>query len=359
MPRHLRDQAGQRAEEKHTSVRWPMGPLTRGSEPPVVSSSHQLRAGAKKTIFALITIFLGLALVVYPYISNYFSEVEQNKVSSTQQEVVSNASRTDLSAQWDAAEQFNERIRAGLTHVSDPFDTGSESPSDEEYNNTLNLAGDGVMGQIIIPSIGVNLPIYHGVGEDSLSSGVGHMPDTSLPIGGSSTHSVLAGHTGLPSSRIFDRLDELEVGDWFIIRVLGEDHAYRVTSTEVVLPDQTDSLTVQDGKDLVTLVTCTPYGINTHRLLVHAERCDVPQEWLDMQETGQDSSTSTATSDSSMVWLTVLGVGCGLLVVLFALLVARRRRRSQQSSINPDDSASAKGGDMKHHRLRSRGKSHE
>ena len=159
-----------------------------------------------------------------------------------------------------------------------------------------------------------------------MNHGVGHMPSTSLPIGGDSTHCVFAGHTGLPSARIFDRLTELKVGDWFVIRILGEDHAYRVTSTEVVLPDQTDDLAIQDGKDLVTLVTCTPYGINTQRLLVHAERCDVPQEWLDMQGNSGTSTSVSTTEDLSTVQLTLVGIGLGALVALIVLLVLRRRR---------------------------------
>lgn len=269
---------------------------------------------------------VGIALIAYPYVSDYLDVVEQRKVQTRQQDVVASTSSGDLSTEREQAEDFDERIRTSCVHVTDPFDPDSGSPSDEEYESVLNLVGDGVMGQLVIPCIGVNLPIYHGVDGDGMNHGVGHMPSTSLPIGGDSTHCVLAGHTGLPSARIFDRLTELKVGDWFVIRILGEDHAYRVTSTEVVLPDQTDDLAIQDGKDLVTLVTCTPYGINTQRLLVHAERCDVPQEWLDMQGNSGTSTSVSTTEDLSTVQLTLVGIGLGALVALIVLLVLRRRR---------------------------------
>ena len=225
-------------------------------------------------------------------------------------------------------------VLEGRVVVSDPFDPNNSTPSDEEYASVLNLAGDGVMGQLVIPSIGVNLPIYHGVSDDQLLRGVGHLPTTSLPIGGPSTHCVLAGHTGLPSAKILGDIDQLKEGDWFIIRVLGEDHAYRVTSTEVVLPTETQSLVTQDGKDLVTLVTCTPYGVNTHRLLVHAERCDVPQEWLDMQDTADDVPLLSPADESApliVFSLIGLGVGIGLLVLRWAVV----RRRDRDSSYTP------------------------
>lgn len=281
---------------------------------------------ARGTILALLAVLAGIALIAYPYVSDYLNVAEQRKVQTRQQDAVASTSSGDLSAEREQAEDFDERIRTSRVHVTDPFDPDSGSPSDEEYESVLNLAGDGVMGQLDIPSIGVSLPIYHGVDGDGMNHGVGHMPSTSLPIGGDSTHCVLAGHTGLPSARIFDRLVELKVGDWFVIRVLGEDHAYRVTSTEVVFPDQTDDLAIQDGKDLVTLVTCTPYGVNTQRLLVHAERCDVPQEWLDMQGSGGTSSSASVTEDLSTVWLTLVGIGIGVLIALVVCLVLRRYR---------------------------------
>ena len=144
------------------------------------------------------------------------------------------------------------------------------------YEDLLDLNGDGMMGYIVIPKMNVELPIYHTVEERVLQSGVGHMESSSLPVGGPSTHAALSGHRGLPSAKLFTDLDQMEVGDQFYIKVLGETLAYEVHEVETVLPTETESLAIQAGEDLVTLITCTPYGINSHRLLVHAHR--IPYE---------------------------------------------------------------------------------
>ena len=179
----------------------------------------------------------------------------------------------------------------------------------------------------------VHLDVMDGHFVPNISFGVDFLravkESTSLPVGGASTHAVLAGHNGLPSVKIFDRLDELEPGDYFVIQVLGEDHAYRIYDIETVLPEETQSLVIQQGRDLCTLVTCTPYGVNTHRLLVHAERCDVPDEWLnkDAAQTFPDGYAPVA--DRS--WLTAVGIGLLVAVVLIAAatlaLRAVKRRR--------------------------------
>lgn len=293
-----------------------------------VGAQHQAskRRSRLTVLLALAFVLAGVALIAYPYVSDYLNKVEQAKVASTQQNVVLSTPKEDLSAYLAAAQDYNERLLEGRVRVTDPFDPNQRTTSDDEYMGLLNLAGDEVMGQIVIPKIGVDLPIYHGVTGDGMDHGVGHMPETSLPVGGASTHAVLAGHTGLPSARIFDDLDQLDVGDWFIIQVLGEDHAYRVTSIEIVLPEETQSLAIQDGQDLVTLVTCTPYGVNTHRLLVHAERCDVPQEWLDRDKTSLPAPVQVA-RDNPMLALTLIGVAVGLGVVVGLVLAGRHRRK--------------------------------
>ena len=259
---------------------------------------------------AIALIVAGLAAILYPYASDYLNRLEQSKVAQAQRQTVAQTPPANLAAVWERARTFNDRLLAGRVVVTDPFDPNNQQPSDQEYQAVLNLAGDGVMGELVIPKIDVDLPIYHGVTGEGMLHGVGHMPSTSLPVGGPSTHVVLAGHTGLPSARIFEDLDRLQPGDWFVIRVLGEDHAYRVTGTEVVLPDQTESLAVQEGKDLVTLVTCTPYGINTHRLLVHAERCEIPDEWLD-EHGDHNVPLVTGGARVPLVVLTLIGLGVG------------------------------------------------
>lgn len=229
---------------------------------------------------ALIVAFfvIGVCLLAYPWASNWLEEQNRASVMSDYKEVVAQTPKQDLDAEWEKARTYEERLRSGATRVIDPFDPNAVQATDEEYESCLNLNGDGVMGEIAIPSINAYLPIYHGTSEEGLQKGVGHLQGTSLPIGGASTHCVLAGHTGLPTTRIFDLLDQVKMGDVFTLSVLGETLAYKVCDIQVVLPDESDSLAVQEGRDLVTLVTCTPYGKNTHRLLVTGERCELPDE---------------------------------------------------------------------------------
>ena len=231
-----------------------------------------------RAIAIAVFIIVGVCLLAYPSVSNWLAEQSRASVMGNYQEVVEQTPKQDLEAEMAKARNYNENLRKGVTKVTDPFDPNAAQVTDEDYEACLNLAGDGVMGEISIPSISATLPIYHGTSDEGLQRGVGHLQGTSLPIGGESTHCVLAGHTGLPTARIFDSLDQVQEGDVFIITVLGEKFAYRVCDIQVVLPDESDLLSVQEGRDLVTLVTCTPYGKNTHRLLVTGERCEVPSE---------------------------------------------------------------------------------
>lgn len=278
---------------------------------------------------AILLVLSGLCLLLYPVASDYLNKVEQAKVSNNLRQVVQEATPADLTAWRQQAIDYNNRLYSGAAYVVDPFDPDAPKTSDEEYLACLNLAGDGAMGTITIPSIGVDLPIYHGVTGEGMDHGVGHEPHSSLPVGGPSTHAVLAGHTGLPSAVIFDKLDKLHVGDYFVLQVLDEDLAYRVTSTEVVLPDDTSSLAIQKDKDLVTLVTCTPYGVNSHRLLIHAERCDVPKEWLERKDrdTGLLSTYNTL-RDKIGVPPALIGVLLAI-AVLAAVYAMNRRRKNR------------------------------
>ncbi len=287
-----------------------------------------MRAKRVSIVVAVLAFLLGAGLICYPYLSDFVHKQTQAKVTQDQATVVSQTSEEGLSAERAAALDYNERLLNSRSVITDPFDASSARVSSEEYESLMNLAGEGVMGTIVIPSINVSMPVYHGTSNDILSEGVGHLEETSLPYGGASSHCVLAGHNGLPSVKVFDRIGELQEGDYFILQVLGEDHAYRVTSTETVLPEETDSLVIEEGRDLVTLVTCVPYGINTHRLLVHAERCDVPDEWAERAAQGSAVSAGTpSVTDTPLLPFTILGlaVALGLLV---AWRVAWRRARA-------------------------------
>lgn len=300
-----------------------------GSPARVVRSSKKKRWARLQLVIAVIILLAGVALISYPFVSDWLNQRAQDAVSANQQEVVAALPPEDLSQEQQRAEAYNAQLFSGSSQVVDPFDTKATYLGNKEYESVLNVAGDGVMGELFIPKINVDLPIYHYTTDESLTRGVGHVVNTSVPIGGESTHSVLAGHTGLPSARLFDRLDELSVGDWFIIRVLGEDHAYEITSTEVVLPEEVDSIKTEAGRDLVTLVTCTPYGVNTHRLLVHAERCEVPDSW----NTSEDStirSVATPTDLPRHLWAYALAgilVAAAIIAVVYVILRYRRRQR--------------------------------
>ena len=280
----------------------------------------------RNVLLACLVLLAGVLCVAYPIVSNALQQSAQGKVISVQQDAVAEAPEEDLSAERAAAVDYNERLLNGSAVVTDPFDPDAQRPTDEEYEQVLNLNGDGVMGTLVIPAIHVNLPIYHGTSDEVLQDGVGHLEGTSVPIGGESTHAVLSGHTGLPSMKIFDALDQVKEGDYFIIQVLGEDHAYEVTSIETVLPDETDSLVIQEGKDLCTLVTCTPYGVNSHRLLVHAERCEVPEEWLNKGDADFPGGYSEPV-DPAFLPSVLLGLGISVVVIGGYLGVSRWRSR--------------------------------
>ena len=276
--------------------------------------------GGRATVaLALVAFLLGVGLIAYPYVSDYVHKLSQAQVVSSQEQTVSGESQGALEDERQRALDYNRRLLMSRSVVTDPFDPKAQRVTPAEYKGLMNLAGDGVMGTIVIPKIGLTMPVYHGTGDAELQKGVGHLENTSLPYGGPSSHAVLAGHNGLPSVKIFDDLDRLEVGDWFVLQVLGEDHAYRVTGKETVLPDQTDGLMVQEGKDLVTLVTCTPYGVNTHRLLVHAERTDVPAEWADRDSGEAPAPAPASLGETPLLPFTLVG-----LAIALGVLLARR-----------------------------------
>ncbi|MBM6676278.1 class C sortase [Olsenella uli] len=275
---------------------------------------------------AAVAFVMGVGLIAYPYVSDYVYKQRQHEVISVQDQIVDEAGEQRLAEETDRAQDYNEQVAAGGSSAVIPEGSDGSAGSDEAYESLLNLGGDGVMGTLSIPKIDLRVPIYHYTDAADLQQGVGHEPGTSLPVGGPSTHAVLAGHNGLPAVKIFDRLDELKPGDYFVIETLGKELAYRVTSTETVLPDETESVAVQEGRDLVTLVTCVPYGVNSHRLLVHAERCELPAEWT---ERGAGAAGEpTAAEAAPGVPLTALTVA-GIAVVAACALVARHVRRTR------------------------------
>ena len=233
----------------------------------------------KKTAVAPIMVFLiGAGIFLYPFVANQIALYRQSKEITVYETAVSAADKAELEQQREEAEKYNDNLSGDPVH--DPFVLNSGYVLPENYLNVLNLSGDGVMCYIEIPKISVNLPVYHGTDERVLQKGAGHIEGTALPLGGEYRHSILCAHRGLPSAELFTRLDEMGTGDLFYIHVLGEIHAYEVDRVEVVLPEEISGYLVpEEGKDQITLMTCTPYGVNTHRILVRGTRTEyVPEE---------------------------------------------------------------------------------
>lgn len=223
----------------------------------------------KNEILKKISFLIGLILCLYPLVSGIVEQQSQKDVVATYQQMIENSSSYSIEDTLTKADEYNRALFRSKTSVLNSEEINILS--EENYNQTLNM-GNGIMGSIEIPKISVNLPIYHGTSDEVLSAGVGHVNGSSLPIGGSSRKSILTGHRGLPSSKLFTRLDELELNDLFFISVLNETLAYKVVNIQVIEPEDVSSLEIEEGRDLVSLITCTPYGVNTHRLVVTGER---------------------------------------------------------------------------------------
>ena len=244
-----------------------------------------------------------LGLMLYPLVGELVSEKYHSDVETTYTAAIEDTDAAELTAQREAAEQYNAML-SGTASISE----GEASASPLPYAEQLTVGG--VMCYIDIPKINVYLPVQHGTDADTLEKSVGHVVGTSLPVGGSSTHAVLSAHSGMASSKLFSDIDQLAEGDVFYIHVLGDTLAYKVDSINTVLPTDTRLLQIEDGKDYVTLVTCTPFGVNTHRLLVRGHR--VP--YLPEQEATAAEETRAASSWTHH-YLTGLAIGLGTVVV--------------------------------------------
>ena len=270
----------------------------------------------KSNIILVIVLLVGLSLLLYPPISDWWNTYRQSEVIANYAETVSHIDRTDYEKILESARAYNERVAAG--------GGGSESLTPEQradYESQLNVDGTGIMGYIEIQKIRCSLPIYHGTDNSILQIAIGHMEGTSLPVGGESTHCVLSGHRGLPSAKLFTEIDELTEGDTFIIRTLDEILTYEVDQILIVLPRETGDLMVEPGKDLCTLVTCTPYGVNTHRLLVRGHRVETAPGVL--------AVTSEAVQIRPVVVMPAIAVP--MLLILLILLILRLLRSERRS----------------------------
>ena len=233
---------------------------------------------------AIITFLLALGITLYPIISTRYNEQHQSEIHTAYQEQVEQADTSALDEARASAAAYNESIQPGV-QLMDAFSQEAILSASEDYASQLNITGSGIMGYIQIPAIGVDLPIYHGTDDATLEKGVGHLLGSSLPVGGESTHAVLTAHSGMASQKMFSDLDLLNQGDVFYLDVLGETMAYQVDQIKTVLPYDTTYLGITEGGDHCTLVTCTPFGVNTHRLLVRGTRIPYEEAELIVEET--------------------------------------------------------------------------
>ena len=269
------------------------------------------------TICAAVLFLTALGLTLYPLISNYVNQKYASEIQTAYQELIQPTDDSVLQEAKQRAVSYNLAITPG---TADAYSEESLSSAAENYDNQLDIAGNGIMGYVEIPKIQVNLPIYHGTDAEVLDRGVGHLLGSSLPVGGENTHTILSGHSGMASQKMFTDLEQLTQGDVFYLNVLNETLAYQVTEINTVLPYETDLLGIVPGEDLCTLVTCTPYGINTHRLLVRGSRIPY-EEALTLEEQSVAVEMVESTWEQNYAKGIIIGVVIALLLILlFAFL---------------------------------------
>ncbi len=287
------------------------------------------------TIWIIMIFLAGLSLLLYPFIANEWNTYRQERLISSYETVIADkeeAGEIDYGTERETAAAYNEELVPSVLPDSFAVAAAADEP-DPEYMAALNIAGDGVMGSVEIPKIDISLPICHTTTEEVLEQAAGHLEGSSLPIGGESTHTVITAHRGLPSAALFTDLDRLEKGDHFLIHVLDETLCYEVDKILTVEPDETDALAVEEGEDLATLVTCTPYGVNTHRLMVRGHRVPYVEEEV-AEEKVPLSQISLHTS--YLLWVIV-----GLTVTgLFILFLYGRDRKARARAAAPEASGS-------------------
>lgn len=266
------------------------------------------------TILLVLILLTGVSLLLYPTVSDYWNSFHQSQAIASYVEAVAEIDNMDYEKMWQEAVAYNEKLKEN---------SGRWTPTDEEleeYERLLNVSDTGIMGYIEIPKIKVSLPIYHGTDEAILQIAIGHIPGSSLPIGGKGTHCVVSGHRGLPSAKLFTDLDQLEEGDLFMMRILDETLTYEVDQVRIVEPEELSDLEIDEDKDLCTLVTCTPYGINSHRLLVRGHRVEnLKEDTIRVTADAQQIDPVMVAPAVAVPLILLLGIG--------AWIGGRRRRR--------------------------------
>lgn len=268
------------------------------------------------TLLIVVVFVAGLSFLLYPTVSNLWNQAHQSRAIATYTEQVEKLDDSSNKEMLKAARKYNKELLKKADHWK------LSKKDKKKYESLLDVSGTGIMGYIEIPKIDCSLPVYHGTDEGALQIAIGHLEGSSLPVGGKSSHCVLSGHRGLPSARLFTDLDQMEDGDTFILNILGHKLAYEVDQIKVVLPEEMSDLEIKEGKDLCTLVTCTPYGINTHRLLVRGHRVKYVETKVQEQKKVSKPKTDTRP--------VIAGAVAGA-VVLFIIIFAVRRRRKHRN----------------------------
>ncbi|MBU5482667.1 class C sortase [Blautia sp. MSJ-19] len=283
----------------------------------------------KQNIIFFLFLLAGLGVLNYPFISQRINQRNQSQVIYGYEDAVDDLDNEDVEKMFHDANTYNVDLLSQTQELMDSFnesgDTGREKTTDQayaRYESLLNPSGNGLMGYLEIPAIGADMPVFHGTGERALEQGAGHLYGTSLPVGGKGSHAVLAAHTGIASKMLFTDLDQLKEGDCFYLHILGETLAYQVDQAVIVLPEETELLEIDKNKDYVTLVTCTPYGINSHRLLVRGMR--IPYEEAVEQEVQQAESGFRVWGRRVFVLSVLFLLGAGIV-----LLKPQKERRKE------------------------------
>lgn len=285
----------------------------------------------RQKIIPILIILFGFALLSYPFISNYMFEKSAGSTIKSYEKQAKTYDQKQKEQAFREAEEYNKDLIKSVVQLTDPFKVKKSNGETLIYNNILNIDHSGVMGYLEIPCISVNLPIYHGTDAEILERGVGHLAASSIPVGGKSTHSVLTGHTGLSSAKLFTDLTEMKKEDLFFIHVLDRTLAYKVDQISVVRPEDTRKLQIVKGKDYVTLVTCTPYGVNDHRLLVRGVRTKCVKK--------QRSSIRPRNQDSQWMRTYKKAIVIGLMIVTALILLGKvfqklHRKKTEHRQIN-------------------------
>ncbi len=277
-----------------------------------------------KKIFFVLLILVSLGIASYPFISNYLYEHQADNKITVYQDKIKNTTKEEQEEMLRQAREYNAGLSQSQVRLTDPF-AEEEQEESMSYDALLNPNGDGMMGFVEIPCIAVNLPIYHGTAVKTLETGIGHLEGSSLPVGGDSTHTVLTGHSGLNKAKLFTDLTEMQKGDLFFLHVAGENLAYEVSSINIVLPEEVNQLLVVPGEDLATLVTCTPYGVNTHRLLVTGKRTAYTKDLYDRAQKDKKNTESMwmRTYRKAMV----IGLGIAVLIVIVFQVMKKIRKK--------------------------------